>query len=403
MTPIASAKKTSNAGFLIFDIETAGHHEGYIKHLVSHFNETSKEGEKLTLAAGKDFIDQLNAQEFSKNILFRPIDEDLIIKIKGAGLFSRSIKEWQLFRAIVKERKPKSALLMYMDTLLLGMLLLPRTESKVTGIYFRPHFHYISPNPKWKTKLPELLKKVILKLTFLKKGIQNLLVLDSSAIDSLKKITGSEHVKVCPDPVESYTLSQKEIAGFRTQYHFPKNDRKVFLIFGYLDKRKGIEATLEAIRLLDPSELLKMHIVIAGTISKDYQNRIEQLLSELPEAVMITTHLEKVTGKAIQFFFEASDVVLAVYQKHIGMSSILVRAAISEKPVIADEYGLLGKLVQEKELGISIDSSRPEELTKAMSTAIQSQLKVRKGSQQFFVKENSVSQFGKVIFETLRQ
>ncbi|MFT5885936.1 MAG: glycosyltransferase involved in cell wall biosynthesis [Arcticibacterium sp.] len=389
--------------FLIFDIESSGHHEGYIRHLISFFSENSKSEEVLIVAVGQELIGQLKQEFHSRNIIFRGLDEDLITTIKTSGLFLRSITEWKLFRNLVQELKPSASLLMYMDTLLLGMLLLPSAKSNVLGIYFRPHFHYPNQSLNLKERLSQLLKKLTLRLIFVKGSLQNLLALDASSIASLKEITGSAHIGVCPDPVERHTVSQEDLSELRIQFHLSETQRKIFLIFGYLDERKGIEATVAAIKLLNESELLKLHLVIAGTIAPSYQKKIEDLLAELPKAALITTHLEKISGKAIQFFFDASDVVLAVYQKHIGMSSILVRAAMSGKPVIADKYGLLGEIVYKKELGASVDSSKAHDLKEAIILALSNNLKANKDAQMAIAEQNSVSRFGQVIFDTLSQ
>ena len=61
-----------------------------------------------------------------------------------------------------------------------------------------------------------------------------------------------------------------------------------------------------------------------------------------------------------------SDVVMAPYQRHVGSSGALVWAARHGRPVLAQQYGLVGALVRRHGLGLTVDSSDAERLAGAM-------------------------------------
>src|SRR3954454_19597631 len=52
-------------------------------------------------------------------------------------------------------------------------------------------------------------------------------------------------------------------------------------------------------------------------------------------------------------------VVVAPYPRHRGMSRLILEAAAVGTPVVADRYGLMGRLVKDHGLGIAVSTARP--------------------------------------------
>ena len=66
-----------------------------------------------------------------------------------------------------------------------------------------------------------------------------------------------------------------------------------------------------------------------------------------------------------------SDVVLAPYQRFVGSSGVLLWAARAERPVLAQEFGLVGKLTREHKLGVSVDSCDPTTLAREIARMVE--------------------------------
>ena len=67
---------------------------------------------------------------------------------------------------------------------------------------------------------------------------------------------------------------------------------------------------------------------------------------------------------------ERSDVVLAPYQRFVGSSGVLMWAARAGRPVLAQEYGLVGRLTRDHRLGAVADSSDPAHLAREIERMI---------------------------------
>jgi glycosyltransferase involved in cell wall biosynthesis len=131
------------------------------------------------------------------------------------------------------------------------------------------------------------------------------------------------------------------------------------------------------------------------------KNHIDKLRRTLPVQIILRDDL--ILDRDIQPYFHLADVVLATYQHHMGMSSILVRAAQARKPVLASSYGLLGEIVNRRDLGLTIDSTRPQEIARGIRTFISEECNVAFDPNQAlaFAHENSAEQFAHTLFKYL--
>jgi hypothetical protein len=64
--------------------------------------------------------------------------------------------------------------------------------------------------------------------------------------------------------------------------------------------------------------------------------------------------------------------VLAPYQRFVGSSGVLLWAARAGRPVLAQEFGLIGKLTRDNHLGIAVDSGDPTKLAREIGRMIES-------------------------------
>jgi glycosyltransferase involved in cell wall biosynthesis len=93
--------------------------------------------------------------------------------------------------------------------------------------------------------------------------------------------------------------------------------------------------------------------------------------------------------------------VLALYQRHVGMSGILVLAAAAQKPVLSSDYGLLGELTHHWRLGITADSTNPVDISKGLTQLLEEDLKKLGDitSMKVFAEQNSAENYAQVIFQ----
>src|SRR3546814_9883678 len=69
----------------------------------------------------------------------------------------------------------------------------------------------------------------------------------------------------------------------------------------------------------------------------------------------------------IDALVDRCDVVLAPYQRFVGSSGVLLWAASRGRPLLAQDYGLVGRLTADHGLGLTVDTTDVTPLTAASS------------------------------------
>ncbi|GAB3701603.1 hypothetical protein GCM10027592_29950 [Spirosoma flavus] len=387
---------------LLFDTIIDGHHADYLSHLINYWLHQRPEGELLvvTQASFEPTFQQLvDVAPTGAAVRFIPIPQADIEQTHQASMLARAFKEWNLLRRYVQEYQPSHVLLMYFDIFQMGLWLGRKVPCKVSGIYFRPDFHYKTV-PGLKARLNVLRKKLTLRGMLRRGVLTNLFCLDHSVVAMLRTIHAGVNVVPLPDPVKAYSIPATEIDTLRSELQI-KPDRKVFLLFGYLDDRKGIEPLLDALKLLDPALYSRVCVVLAGAIRSDYQQLIEQKMAEVSPVIQIICEFREVRGKRIQAFFELADYALALYQRHVGMASVIIRSAVSGKPILASDYGYVGKLVEQDKLGAVVDSTSPQAISQLLEKVLTEGIMYSDENLQKLAYQNSDTCFAETIFNAL--
>ncbi|TBH76481.1 glycosyltransferase [Aquirufa nivalisilvae] len=382
----------------IFDSIDDGHHTDYLAYLIHQFSQ--KPDVELLLIVPESFIQsfkknrQIWGFDLGNNIHFHPLDAPTVQRLHGQSIYKRSLAEWNLYVDISEAWEASHGLLMYFDYFQLGMLFGKKAHFQLGGIYFRPNFYYRKAS--WTSAF---IKKWMLRLSTFRSSMKVLFSLDHKAVKHIRPLLGKTQVLRISDPVRAYEVSAEELSTFREQWHIPAN-KKVCLIFGYLDPRKGIEAFMQATQHLTADELSQICLLVAGAISPAYQAHLEQLFQQFPEVEVIPI-FQEIKGKDIQLCFEAADLVLMLYQNHVGMSSVLVRASISQKVVLGTHYGLLGKLIQSMQLGLVVDAQNPIQIAEQLEQYLNLGIGYSKEQMEKMAHENSELAFANTLYQGL--
>lgn len=412
--------------FILFDLQVGGHHAGYIRHLLYYW---PNKNDKLSLVVSPEFLSKHadvvqmtlpNARSGGTthvNIEWVTISEEelnwyqasacSLTKHQPLGLAIRGAwVEWRLFCRYAKRLNADQALIMYLDRFQLPLAFRLPIPCELSGIYFRPTFHYHNFShyqPSFRERLRAWRQALLWRLTCHHPCLKVLFSLDPFAVETLQRF-GKTKVVHLPDPVEQY---QKGVSSKKEWYDrlAIETGRRVFLLFGALSERKGISKLLDAISLLPVSELTRLCVLLVGNFSvvneAQLLARIAAISQSLP--IQIILHNQFVAEKDVPLYFDITDVVLAPYQYHVGMSGILVWAATLRKPVLASNYGLMGELVRQHSLGIAVDSTQASEIAKGISVFLKgepTQLFDNDSAAQF-AHENEASRFARVVYENL--
>ncbi|NEO25532.1 MAG: glycosyltransferase [Kamptonema sp. SIO4C4] len=401
---------------LLFDLSIYGHHPAYIQHLIEYWEQQNLSGQLVIVVSPQfmqvhgdvvQFAQGLNSQ----TIQFYPIHqaEEQALKPRNSALNRnwRNVQEWSLFCRYAKQLKATQGIILYLDTYLLALALGQRSPIPFSGIYFRPTFHYPSFSHYTafrKDKLQFWREKLILSRVLQQKQFQYLFSLDPFAVQVTKQIFATQKAVALADPIRIKREVKIPAQQLKAKLQIDSK-RTVFLLFGALNGRKGIYPLLESLQLLPPETCQKITLILSGQANPQEQNRIENYIQQLKVAnpVQIIENYQFLPEEEIFSYFNLADIVLAPYQRHVGMSGILLWAAVAQKPVLSSDYGLMGELVERYQLGITVDSTSPQAIAQGIEQCLQNKPIGDRQKMQTFAEANSAEQFAKTIFQTTMQ
>lgn len=399
---------------LLFDLDYRGHHAGYIQHLVTYWLAHHLPGQLDVLVSGQ-FMERhaqivgLAAQtEHVRFLTLEPLEQQQIVESANleqsfSGRIRRAFQEWQLLQKYIRQLNSTYCLILYLDTLLLRFGLGGDLPCPFSGIYFRPIFHYDQfPNyhPTRQERLWQWRDRICLSRLLRSSNLHRLFCLDPIAVEVLNQaIDGAEPALYLPDPVQVDAIPELDADTLREQLGILP-ERQVFLLFGVLSERKGIYQLLEAIEQLPPALCEQLCFLLIGPIpdAQRLQDRVTQITAAQP--VQIICRHEFISDQNIQPYFQLADIVLAPYQRHIGMSAILVRAAAAQTPVLAADFGLMGEITRRHHLGRTVDSTDPAQLAIGMGEVLKDS-PINRVQMAEFATQNSVEQFAQRIFQQI--
>ncbi len=383
---------------LIFEPDASGHHSGYLYHLIINFLQNDYPYKLIVLVSPDFFIKhpQILQKTLSPRVQWIKFSEiEFTEWQKPKTVFKRSILEWDLFCQYAKKYNAVLGFFMYIDYLQLAVLTQPASPCPISGILFRPTLvNY--PATSWKEKLNYWRKNITLKYFVKNKSLDSLFNLDPFATDYIKENWHTDKVQFLPDPVQVYPTTKtksevKERLGI-------DESKIVFLIFGYLDSRKGITDVMKAIGEISREKSKKGCLLIVGPWEENERKLFDIQLHKIKEVTdfQIVVRDTFVKDEDIQQYFKVADYALALYHQHFGMSAIMVRAAAAQKPLIASTFGLMGKIVVENELGITIENNLKEKL----EMLLENEFSIgNKEKMKAFAELNKAENYAKVILE----
>jgi glycosyltransferase involved in cell wall biosynthesis len=241
-----------------------------------------------------------------------------------------------------------------------------RTTFSISGVWFRPNYHYSSVGMIYEgvgQTLIALLKEVTARLLCARREIRQLFVFDKSAAAYSTRRFRTDKIRYIPDPFafDSMAPTQRICA--------PGVSRQVFLIAGALSRRKGMLPVLKALNLLSRETQTLIQLKLVGMIrDEDRADILRAIATARKTTAVAIDHVDEfVSDEAMDVALMESDTVLLLYQKFIGSSGMLIRAALHKKPVLATKFGLVGSIVRDEKLGLTVDPYSPRAIANAIT------------------------------------
>ena len=399
---------------LIFEPYTGGHHGLFMQHLVAYWCAQDLQG-RLDLVVAEGFwekhktLSALLESCNSGNIQVHTFKPELTgQEKKRLGLVAHDLQMGGVLRSFIEKLKPSHCLLMYFDHLQVSLASNLRFNFPIQfgGIYFRPSFHYPELMQKpagWKEGIRNLRKKTLLRLALRNPHFNTLFCLDPYVIPDVERLNRRVDAVALPDGVE---ISVETSDGRIIQAAWSiQEDRSVALLFGSLAARKGIFQILEALPMLDPARQQHLAVVFSGSVVEAERGRLERSISRAKQqsGVQIVLDDRFVEDSEVPALFRYADLILAVYQKHIGSSNVLIRAAKAGRPVLGSDYGLMGEQIRRHKLGLAIDAANPAEIAQGLAAFLAEKKFVEFDPPKAikFSEDNTAARFAETVFSQL--
>ena len=397
---------------IIFELGYGGHYASYIRYLTEYWCQQQLEG-RLTCVVSPQFVEQhsdvVAIAKQSSSLQFvsiSPAQADKLVPRKNPLYRAiRSFQEWKLLSKYAKELNANHCLLLYFDSFQAAIASRLKLSCPFSGIYFRPTFHYrsfSSYSPTRKEIFQQIREKFItLPRVMQHPQLKNLFCLDPFAVKHMERFNSSAKAIHLPDPVpiaksaDSHKLEQFKQGLGR------EGDRKIALMFGALyDRRKGLDKVLTAISLLPPELCQKLCLLLVGQVYLQDNPALAQQLTEVSQyPVQIVIRDEFVPEEDVQLYHQSADIILAPYQRHVGMSGALVNAAAAGKPLLTSEFGLMGEITRQWQLGLAVNSTKPSEIARGLVRCLRSPEELSNPKKmKAFAEQNSHTCFATVIF-----
>ena len=223
------------------------------------------------------------------------------------------------------------------------------------GIAIRPRFHLHNMGAKVPTRWEDLIEKFAYHRLLRNRGLDRLFSIDPY----LEPYFRDDKIASVPDPSDIFS-----VAPTHMQFGLP-SDAVVLLVYGYLDVRKAIDRLMRA--MLDARVDTRLMLLLAGLqcpeLSAFLTSDVAQVLRAQRRLVEINRHISDVEEAAA---FRRANIVWSYYPHNYCSSGALVRAGQSSRPVIATREGLVGLIVGELGMGVTVAEDDDEGLVMAL-------------------------------------
>lgn len=360
---------------LLFDLYHTGHHGQYVRVLMEHWVARRSPG-RLDIVVSHEFArrypELVASAAGAPDVAVHPTTAPMGLREKTGrrAVLANDLQIGRVLRQAVEQHAPDHVILPYADHVQFSLAtgLRFRRPVRISGIYFRPSFYYHAAGrgPRTRRTLADdLQKRVLLWLALRNPHVDTLFTLDPYAVGPVRRL--GARVVALPEAVETDVVAGETPLETRARLGIGPG-RRMLLLFGSLDPRKGVRELLEALGSLPDDTVREAALVMAGesvAVQREVAAAVETLQAR---GALQIVHLDAFVPDAeMHRLFAAADLVLLPYQRHVGSSGVLVRAAAAGVPVLGQDYGMMGALLDEHRLGLAVDTTSPAAIARGLA------------------------------------
>ncbi|MBX3503157.1 MAG: glycosyltransferase [Alphaproteobacteria bacterium] len=362
---------------LVLEPDSEGHSQEWLRHLIDFV--AAGELHRLEIVAPASLCDALRPALVNgahRRIALSPLSPAEHRMCTHRRLVASGFARWWVMRRHLRRSGARSGFFLSIDHLSLPLAFgLGASGARLSGILFRPSVHYGvlgAYEPTRAERLRDLRKALLYRLMLRNPAVDSVLSLDPYFPGyAMSHYAGGEKVRALPDPAHaaSQPAGTEQFAGYAPA------GRIGLLLFGYLARRKGPLELLEALGRLRPQTAARVAVMLAGRVDPPIGQELEarrQALAHAQPSLWLQIADRRLDSAEIDSLIQRSGVVLAPYQRFVGSSGVLLWAARAGRPVLTQDFGLIGRLTRDHGLGLVTDSTDPACLAFAIEHIVES-------------------------------
>jgi glycosyltransferase involved in cell wall biosynthesis len=329
---------------LVFDHLSGGHHGLYVEQYASVLSRAHD----VVAAVPQDVAFELHGKTYDVDPLPTAETADVL------GWYRTRMAELGLLRRAIQRVRARHVLHLFADSLL-PVLVGCRLDAQLSVLLFRPRAHYrgLYGDPmRFSDRGRGWIYDAALQAWRHRRNAHAVLTLDPDAARIWAGRGGAKAFFVPEPPVRAPR---------------PKTREPTFdcVLFGALAARKGLAFVVRALTI--DSTPTPLRLAIGGLVRQAYQSRLDAEVRELRNAgVDVKLSLRRHSESETIELLAAARWALLPYVGHYGMSRTLLEAAYAGTPSISHDRGLVGRLVRENRLGVTVDCEDPRKLRRAI-------------------------------------
>ncbi|HZQ80478.1 MAG TPA: glycosyltransferase [Gaiellaceae bacterium] len=303
-----------------------------------------------------------------------------------SGRFA-TLRRVDSFRRVVRSLNAGLGFYLSGDKALPLLAFMPRLHSKQAVLMLRPREPGVpeAGRPEWLSRLYFCAQEIAVAVWRARRDASVIFTLDERVANRWSKRSGSGRIAWLPEP-------PVQIAGDALSPTEP--ERSGVLLYGSLTPRKGVERLAAAMKVLSESSR-GMTVTLAGAVDQAYAPELMRVVREMrSNGITVELQLERLSEEGCLRLLRSAEVCAVPYVNHRGMSRVLLEAAVCGTPVVAEDYGLIGHLVNSHGLGVAVDCSDPNALAAATVSA---RRETRRGDLEKFASRYSTDQFAAAL------
>jgi glycosyltransferase involved in cell wall biosynthesis len=367
-------------GVLVFEPDAEGHSQEWLRHLIE-FAAADRSRPTISVAAPRRLCQAL-AHALPADVMgrveLRPLSARELYWCTHRRLSVAAFARWWTMRRHLDQSGAESGFFLSLDLLALPLALGLGSRGKIlSGILFRPSVHYRSLGEdkiRPAERLRDLRKDFFYRLMLRNPALGRVLSLDPFfPAYAARRYAKGQKVQHLPDPAHPVAPLASNANAALPSAILPR-DRVTFLLFGYLTERKGPLVVLDALERVSPAVAARIGVLLAGRVDPALRDRLDEArrrLTVLNPKLWLDIDDRRLDDSELEGLIRRSSVVLAPYQRFVGSSGVLLWAARAGRPVLAQQYGLVGRLTRDHRLGLAVDSSSPVAVAAAITQMAQ--------------------------------